>query len=124
MSAQNPDRDGFSYDVRRLDGQAVVALAGELDLATAPTLVELLESLCERRVPSVVLDLADLEFCDSSGLSVLVHGRRAAEEQGTQLVLRAPPPAIRSLLEITSLSYLLEPARGASSGRPRPRRSP
>ncbi|HEY7133688.1 MAG TPA: STAS domain-containing protein [Acidimicrobiia bacterium] len=111
----NVDSHGLSCDVASADGETVVAVAGELDLATAPLLAGVVDGLHDPGVDTVVLDVTDLEFCDSSGLAVLVRSHHAAEEHGVRIVLRSPPPAMRSLLEITRLQYLIEP--GDSDGR-------
>jgi anti-sigma B factor antagonist len=89
-------------------GETVVAVAGELDLATAPLLADVLDGLCDPGIDTIVVDVTDLGFCDSSGLAVLVRSHRAAEEHGVRVVVRSPPPAMRSLLEITRLQYLIE----------------
>lgn len=119
------DPHGLSCDVASADGETVVAVAGELDLATAPLLGDIVDGLRDPGLETVVLDLADVEFCDSSGLSVLVRSHREAEERGVRIVVRSPSPAVRCLLEITRLQYLMEssssarrPARDAF-GRPR-----
>lgn len=66
------------YD-RRGDG-VVVVVSGELDLATADVLSASLR-VPEAKATTVILDLRELSFIDSSGLSVIVAQRRRAEEQ-------------------------------------------
>ncbi|MBV8951462.1 MAG: STAS domain-containing protein [Actinobacteria bacterium] len=81
------------------DGRAVVQLSGELDMATAPEFVERAEPLVGTW-PTIVLDLSRLTFCDSSGLHAFIELRRRCEHAGHRLVLRAPTPAVRRVLEL------------------------
>src|SRR5690242_3309727 len=107
-SPSTTDPHGLSCDIATADGEAVVAVAGELDLATAPLLGDVVGGLRDPGIDTVVLDVTDLEFCDSSGLAVLVRSHQAAEEHGVRVVVRSPRPAVRRLLEITRLQYLME----------------
>jgi anti-sigma B factor antagonist len=94
--------------VTRTDGQVVLHLRGELDMATAPALATCLERLGRADADTVVVDVSHLDFCDSSGLDVLVTYDRDAQEEGARLVLRSPSDGVRRLLEITHLEHLVE----------------
>lgn len=101
--------DTFSADVHRsdADASAVVALAGELDLASAPELQRCLEELFEGGAQRVVVDLGDLAFIDSTGISALVRGKNRALDAGRSLALRRPRPGVRRVLEITGVTAVL-----------------
>jgi anti-sigma B factor antagonist len=87
-----------------VDGErAVVLLVGELDLQTAPQLREELVGLLDRGVNDLVLDLADLDFIDSSGLSVLIMALKRLREREGELRLRAVPARARRVLELSGL---------------------
>lgn len=86
-----------------LPDAAVLRLSGELDMASAPLLAQELERTADRDVDRVVVDVAELEFCDSSGLAVLMSWHQRCEERGRQLVLRSPQPSLVRLLEITAV---------------------
>jgi anti-sigma B factor antagonist len=88
---------------RSCDGRAVVALRGELDLADAVAVEAALTAVaaCE---PQIIVDLAGLEFIDSSGLEALARGRRRARQAGGDLVLAAPQHRVRLVLAITRLT--------------------
>ena len=80
----------------------MLRVVGELDMATAP---EVQARLAVHRGPAI-LDLHQVTFIDSTGLRALVvaaQGRHRAES----LVLRAPSPAVRRLLELTELTEQL-----------------
>jgi anti-anti-sigma factor len=76
--------------------------SGELDIGTAPKLER---ALLENRVAGdrIVLDLADLEFIDSTGLRVIVHAAAAAEQGRWELRVRHGRPAVRRVFEISGV---------------------
>ena len=80
--------------------------AGELDIGTAPKLER---ALLEDRMAGdrVVLDLADLEFIDSTGLRVIVQAAAAAEQGRWELRLRHGRPAVRRVFEISGVAGAL-----------------
>lgn len=84
-------------------GHAVVTASGELDLYTAPRLQTALASLLRERVDRVVVDLSGIEFCDSTGMNVLLSAMKRLKEQGGTLELAAPRPAVRRILQVTGL---------------------
>jgi anti-sigma B factor antagonist len=86
---------------------AVVAVAGELDLAGGPPLAEYLGKLGADLQVRVVLDLTNLDFCDCAGLSVLLRAHRGYVADGGWLRLSGLKPAIHRILRITKLTRLL-----------------
>jgi anti-sigma B factor antagonist len=98
----------FSIAVDEQPDRAVIAAAGELDLATAPQLEEaLLPRL--REGGRVVLDLTGLEFMDSTGVQVIIAAHQAGQEHdgGLALVRTAPDGAVARVLEISGLDTML-----------------
>jgi len=85
------------------DGHAVVALRGELDLADAVDVAAALTAVAARE-PEIIVDLAGLEFIDSSGVAALARGRRQARRAGGDLVLAAPRQKVMRVLAITRLT--------------------
>jgi anti-sigma B factor antagonist len=82
----------------------IVALAGEIDLYTAPRLQAELSSVLTATGPAmIVVDMSAVDFCDSTGMNVLLAAHRLAAERGGELVLAAPRPALRKILEVTGL---------------------
>jgi anti-sigma B factor antagonist len=83
----------------------VVRVMGELDLASSSQFEQVLQSTdLEGRV---VVDLTECDFIDSSGLRVLLAGAMRAESEGGRLVLVAPEPNIRRVLELTGVESKL-----------------
>lgn len=81
-----------------------VRLLGELDMSTAPQLREELLRLASDGATMVTVDLSELAFVDSTGLSVLITGLKRLRQQGGELTLRSPSPGTRRVLEITGLT--------------------
>jgi anti-sigma B factor antagonist len=89
--------------IRDFDGQAVVALRGELNLADTPGLASYLIAAVAACGPSVIVDLAGLESIGYSGLSVLLRIRKWTRQSGGDLPLVAPQQPVRRILEATGL---------------------
>jgi anti-sigma B factor antagonist len=64
---------------------------------------ELAAAVASEGLPRVVVDLTGVEFCDSTGMNVLLAALRRARERGGELVLAAPRPAVRKILQVTGL---------------------
>jgi anti-sigma B factor antagonist len=84
-------------------GHAVVTATGELDLYTAPRLQAALAGLLRGDVDRIVVDLAGVEFCDSTGMNVLLSCLRRVHERGGELEIASPKPAVRKILQVTGL---------------------
>ena len=95
----------FSTDLstRSCDGRSVVALRGELDLVDAAAVAAALTAVAARE-PGIIVDLAGLEFIDSSGVAALARGRRQAWQAGGDLVLAAPQQKVRRVLAVNRLT--------------------
>ncbi len=81
-----------------------IRLLGELDMSTAPQLREELLRLTSDGARMVTVDLSELAFVDSTGLSVLITGLKRLRQQGGEMALRSPTPGTRRVLEITGLT--------------------
>ncbi|MBC6459899.1 STAS domain-containing protein [Actinomadura sp. HBU206391] len=84
----------------------VVALRGEIDIATTPALRERLNDALGSRARSprrLIIDLSGVTFCDASGLALLIGTQRRARLLGTRVSLVAPRSQVVKLLQITGL---------------------
>ncbi|MFE0156603.1 STAS domain-containing protein [Nonomuraea sp. NPDC059007] len=94
----------FTIDIEYHGTVAVIGLRGELDMQVAPSLRDcLVVVLAEFPSPILVIDTAELVFCDSSGLSVLLSGLSLAESAGGSMSLAAVDGRLARLLSITGL---------------------
>ena len=81
-----------------------MSVAGEIDLYTAPRLHgELASALAGDGPVHLVVDMAGVEFCDSTGMNVLLAAHRRASENGGQLELARPRPGVKKILQVTGL---------------------
>ena len=81
-----------------------MSVAGEIDLYTAPRLHgELATALAGGGPVRIVVDMSKVEFCDSTGMNVLLAAHRLATERGGDLTLAAPRASVRKILEVTGL---------------------
>lgn len=86
----------------------VVHVAGELDAQSGAHLRSLLSGAFDDKPAAVVVDLADLGFVDSVGLSVLVSGHNRARAAGVAFQVRNVPPVCMRVFEITRLTDVLD----------------
>jgi anti-sigma B factor antagonist len=94
----------FSMDlsIRQSEDRVLVALRGELDVADAASAAAALIALAARGC-EIVVDLASLDFIDSSGLAALVLARGHARQAGGDLLLAAPRQQVLRVLTVTRL---------------------
>ena len=79
--------------------------AGEIDLYTAPRLHSELAAVIANATGKslVTVDMSGVEFCDSTGMNVLLSCLRQVRERGGELELAAPRPAVMKILQVTGL---------------------
>jgi anti-anti-sigma factor len=87
-------------------GDTILAVRGDVDLATASFLWESVEQVLSDS-ERLIVDLRDVDFLDSTGLSVFVRAHRRLREAGGALVLRSPSPRVRRVLDLTGLAQVL-----------------
>jgi anti-sigma B factor antagonist len=103
------DHTAFSIETSEVGGRLLVRPRGELDLATAPDLEELVMGrLAEGG--RVVLDLRELSFMDSNGVRVLVaaHARAAGDGEGALTIVRPlRGGAVERVIEVSGIDRAL-----------------
>jgi anti-anti-sigma factor len=105
---RNPD--GTLRIAQRAVGMVeVIELGGELDLASAPAVAARVDALRANGRPArVVVDLSELEFCDSTGLRALIGAATEIRAAGGRLVLSVGEGNVARLLAITGAAEWLE----------------
>ncbi|HEX6456846.1 MAG TPA: STAS domain-containing protein [Solirubrobacterales bacterium] len=86
-------------------GVRTISVRGELDLSTAPDLEDPLNQALEAGEGSVLVDLSECEFIDSTGIALIVRAWQRLEsgENGRALVICSQNDQVRRVLEITGL---------------------
>ena len=112
MPERLPDdpTDDFSVEVTEEAGAIVAHIRGEVDMATCERLRDSIEPYLGPR-QTVILDLSEVTFMDSSLLNLLVQARGRLTADGGSLMLRNPSKAAHRLLAIAEMTDLLESAR-------------
>ncbi|WP_353942980.1 STAS domain-containing protein [Streptomyces sp. HUAS MG91] len=95
------NRGRLLVEVRQEGSSAVVTPAGELDHHTADLLREPLDECLTNGLSRLVVDCSRLEFCDSTGLNVLLGARLKAEAAGGGVHLAGMLPVVARVFEIT-----------------------
>jgi anti-anti-sigma factor len=98
----------FRVEVRNEGRAAVIVVRGELDLATSPELEQQLEQVWGSGTELLVLDLRELEFMDSTGLSIIVKAHQRLTEAGRKLSLVRGSQQVQRLLDLTGVSERLQ----------------
>ncbi|MCV7150402.1 STAS domain-containing protein [Mycolicibacterium pyrenivorans] len=120
MSRSGHDRRGrFTVSPQRDDATLVLHVAGDLDVLTAPTLGTHLDVALSSAIPTsvVIVDLTDVEFLSSVGISVLVETHRltACTDLSLRVVAEGPvtsrPLRLMRLDEVIDLYPTVEAAR-------------
>ena len=109
--------DLADFDLEVRDGEPVLVVAGELDLSNEDEFLDRLRELVEAAQSPAVVDLSGVSFVGASAMNALVHANRDANQRDVTLVLAAPSPHVRQVLDVTDLSSVLEirDCNGASS---------
>ena len=99
----------FMISLDIVDGEAVVGVAGEVDMATAPELGTIAFKLCEQRHKRIVFDLSHVDFIDAAGLRVINETALRLRGQAGHLRLRSPSALTARILELVGMDELVEP---------------
>jgi anti-sigma B factor antagonist len=93
------------------DGNQVVSVTGELDIATAEQAYAYISEVIDSWPTMVSVDLSGLTFCDASGLGVLAKIARHARQAGRQLRLTSARPSLLKIIRLTGLDALFPELR-------------
>jgi anti-anti-sigma factor len=97
----------FDISERHGPGDAVIlALSGELDMATVGVLTKRLDDAARIRQP-VVLDLSELQFIDSSGLRAFLKATAEASRDGWSFAITRAPERIRRVFDVAGVATFL-----------------
>jgi anti-anti-sigma factor len=98
----------FTVVVEHIDGTVLVCPVGELDLATAPILERVLETLVADP-PAIELDLSGITFVDCAGLRPIREALQRASHSLTRVRVSGARPMVRRVLELTGLDVASAP---------------
>jgi anti-sigma B factor antagonist len=104
---------GLSVDAEERGSVFRIALRGELDVSTAPRFNAALSDPRVRRCRTVVIDLSELRFMDSTGLSALLVGEMHARTSGQRFTIVQGPRHVQELFRLTGVDHFLEVVESA-----------
>jgi anti-sigma B factor antagonist len=114
---------GLGIEVRVEGESTVLALEGELDIASSPDLTDAVSKLAAEEVDRLVIDMTAVEFIDSTGIRALIETYQAwGKDQDRFQILPSPAPAVTRVLALTGIEAQLpfaeaaEPEPGSPSG--------
>jgi anti-anti-sigma factor len=108
----------FRIETHESGSGTTIKLAGELDSATCTELVERFEqATAAPDFQSLVIDLGEVSFIDSSGMRAIIAVERRAQKDGLELALMPPSPAVTELLRVTGITDRL-PLAPEAAGTP------
>ncbi len=99
--------EGFkmTYEANIDTKVSLVKLSGDIDIASAGTLLRLEKRLAGRE--NIVFDVADLDFVDATFLGFLMRLKeRASKERSTNIELLGAKPNLRRILQVTGLNHV------------------
>ncbi|MFB0614703.1 STAS domain-containing protein [Streptomyces sp. AGS-58] len=102
--------------VRQTPTGPVLEISGDLDYGTATELRELLPALALPAGRRLVLDLAGMTFCDSSGITALIAAHHHAVAAGADMALAAVPAHTLRILRIVGLDQVFPLLPGKDTG--------
>jgi anti-sigma B factor antagonist len=88
------------------DGCTVLSVRGDIDLATAPALQEAVAGVLAEGPPALILDLAEVDFLGSVGMTILVSAHEALRTRGRFSVVAHGPGTSRPL-QLTKLDEII-----------------
>jgi anti-anti-sigma factor len=88
---------------------AAITIRGELDLSTAPRLIDLVERVAAEHPRRVIIDMANVTFFCAAGITALLRAHEMITGAGGRLVLRAPSPQTQRILIISGADRLFPP---------------
>ncbi len=96
----------LSLSIQHEDRAAVVTIGGELEYGTAVRLRAALLEIAQGDARTLVLDMAGIDFLDSSGISLLIQAKKRFDSQGSGFVLRHPQSRVTRVLEVAGVAEL------------------
>ena len=113
LTDTRPGDPAFTWTAEETGSTLVVRFKGELDLAVVDECAAGLEEPLEGPEQSIVLDLGDLTFADSTGLRFLIDTKRRAEARGKALLLSNVSDPMLKLFDVTGLTAWFDYADGS-----------
>jgi len=99
---------------RHIDDVQILELSGRFDISTADSVLQWIDTMTETPPAKIVINMTQVSFVDSTGLSTLVQGTKQSREQNGDLFICGLQQSVRIIFELTRLDKYFEifPAEG------------
>jgi anti-sigma B factor antagonist len=85
------------------EGVELLSVEGELDIATAPRLISVMNGAVQEALRSLVVDLSEVDFMDSTGLALLINAHRRLTRRKKGFAVVCPPGPLWKVFEVTDM---------------------
>jgi anti-sigma B factor antagonist len=106
----------MEHEIRNEAGVVILDVRGEIDVSTAPGLREILFESIENNAEHVLVNLTNVLYIDSAGLSVLIAAHRKAQNAGGFLGLVNPQQPVQQVLKLTRVDKIFQIFRSIEEG--------
>ena len=89
------------------DDYATLTLKGEFDTFYCPALMQEVESLVERGISLVILDLSRVKFINSTALGAVIKAHKRCRAEGGDLLIAQPSPFVRNVIKNVGIDTLI-----------------
>jgi len=95
----------MSIDIQTIEknGNYKIQVSGQVDLYTSPDLRKAILGSVDKSKDTIIIQLSQVEYMDSSGVATLVEGLRSATKQKKSFQLLSPSHAVRKVLNLSRL---------------------
>lgn len=107
METNEQELNRISYNIRTQEGITVFELIGELDMYTLPRAQEIVDMLIEQERFNILMDLAKLEYVDSSGIGFFTATLKILRDHNGDLKIVKLHPYIKRLFDLIHLDYFI-----------------
>ena len=98
----------FQIDKQETETEYLFIISGELDLSVATQLRAALEPVVNEPEKTLILDLKNLKYIDSTGIGIIISVLKIRDELNAKFFVREIPASIKRLLDLTGVSGFLK----------------
>ena len=94
----------FSIEIDKKNSLPIIRVKGEIDVYTCTQLNTGFQSVIQDGESTIVLNLENIQYIDSTGLGTIAHAAREVHLAGGQILVVCPKPQVRKIFEISGLT--------------------
>ena len=98
----------MNHSTRREDNITILDLSGEVEVSQAPKLRDVLINLLEQNSGRLLVNMTDVVYIDSAGLSVLIAANRQAQKIGGGFGISNPQPTVQQVFRLTRMNQVFQ----------------